>query len=479
MITKDELEPTFENVANTFLNDSLKRNRFLYKFYDLLNCIDSPFSICLDGPWGCGKTFFVKQTQLLLLSINPCIDIQEGKDAINQNERNTLIKIKAEVEKKYQNIPTVHYPIYYDAWDNDNAEDPILSLVYAITKSFQNENYFTKNPTIWEKIKNCVKAVGKAVSLQYTQQSILPEENKSFSACLNVDKFIESLESNKKIDLLDDFKKQDEIRTLINSFFDELLPEHGDRLVIFIDELDRCKPTYAIKLLERIKHYFNQQNVTFVFSTNIKELNKTICSYYGQGFSADRYLDKFFNLRLQLPKVDVEQYFNYLQVFNTFGKLESILEEVVLHTNLELREISRFISLYYLARNSYTGWAFSQKTENDAMNFCIDYILPLMIAIKMIDSTLYNSFMLGNETEFFQNFMRGNVSKIFWNSYSFYPKSEVSFDDIPGGIYNWLFNVGILDTMCDSIKTTLSFSPRHKVLLEEAISLLSFTTIYV
>ena len=189
-------------------------------------------------------------------------------------------------------------------------------------------------------------------------------------------------------------------------------------------------------------------------------------------------MDRFFNLRLQLPKVDVEQYFNYLQVFNTFGKLESILEEVVLHTNLELREISRFISLYYLARNSYLGTSFAQKTENDAMDFCIDFILPLMIAIKMTDSHLYETFMLGNETEFFGNFMRGNVSKIFWNSYSFYPKSEVSFDDIPGGIYNWLFNVGILDTMRDSIKTTLSFSPRHKVLLEEAISLLSFTTIY-
>lgn len=478
MIKKYELEPTFENVANTFLNDSLKRNRFLYKFYDLLNCIDSPFSICLDGAWGCGKTFFVKQTQLLLLSINPCIDIQEGKDAINQNERNTLIKIKAEVEKKYQNIPIVHYPIYYDAWDNDNAEDPLLSLIYSITKSLHNENYFTKNPTIWEKIKNCVKGISKSITVQYTKNSISPNENESFAVCLNGDKFIESLESNKKIDLLDDFKKQDEIRTLINSFCDGLLPERGNRLVIFIDELDRCKPTYAIKLLERIKHYFNQEQITFVFSTNIQELNKTICSYYGQGFSADRYLDKFFNLRLQLPKVDVEQYFNYLQVFNTFGKLESILEEVVLHTNLELREISRFISLYYLARNSYLGTSFAQKTENDAMDFCIDFILPLMIAIKMTDSTLYNSFMLGNETEFFQNFMRGNVSKIFWSSYSFYPKSEVSFDDIPGGIYNWLFNVGILDTMRDSIKTTLSFSPRHKVLLEEAISLLSFTTIY-
>lgn len=478
MIKKYELEPTFENVSETFLKNSIQRNYYLYKFYELLNNIDSCFSICLDGAWGCGKTFFVKQTQLLLLSINPCIDIQKGKDAINQNERNTLIKIKAEVEKKYQNIPIVHYPIYYDAWDNDNAEDPLLSLIYSITKSLHNENYFTKNPTIWEKIKNCVKGISKSITVQYTKSSISPNENESFAVCLNGDKFIESLESNKKIDLLDDFKKQDEIRTLINSFCDELLPERGNRLVIFIDELDRCKPTYAIKLLERIKHYFNQEQITFVFSTNIKELSKTVCNYYGQGFSADRYLDKFFNLKLQLPKVNIKTYFNYLQVFNNFGYNESILQEVVLYTNLELREISRFISFYYFARNYYHGYNYPPKPENEAFNFCIDYILPLMIAIKMTDSHLYETFMLGNETEFFENFMRGNVSNIFWGKYSFYLQDGVSLDEIPGAIYNWLFEVGIPDYLRQAIEPTLSFSSNHKSFLEKAISLLSNTSIY-
>ena len=145
---------------------------------------------------------------------------------------------------------------------------------------------------------------------------------------------------------------------------------------------------------------------------------------------------------------------------------------------MELREISRFISLYYLARNSYLGIPFAQKTENDAMDFCIDYILPLMIAIKMTDSTLYNSFMLGNETEFFQNFMRGNVSKILGNSYSFSPRQGISLEDILGGIYNWLFEVGIPDYLRQAIEPTLSFSSNHKSFLEEAISLLSDTSIY-
>lgn len=472
MIKNYELEPTFENVAETLLNDTLKRNNYLYKFYELLNNIDSCFSICLDGAWGCGKTFFVKQAYFLLMSINPCIDIQE------ENERNILIKIKGEFEKKYQNIPTIHYPIYYDAWDNDNVEDPILSLIYSITKSLHSKNYFTINPNIWEKIKDFVKSISKSVTVQYTKNSILLDKNESFSVCLNGDKFIESLENNKKIDLLGDLKKQDELRIHINNFFDVLLPERGDRLVIFIDELDRCKPTYAIKLLERIKHYFNQEKITFVFSTNIKELNKTVCNYYGQGFSADRYLDRFFNLKLQLPKVDTKTYFDYLEVFNNFGYNEAILREVVLYTNLELREISRFISFYYFARNYYHGYNYPQKPENEAFNFCIDYILPLMIAIKMTDSDLYETFMLGNETEFFENFMRGNVSNIFWRKYSFYPQDGVSLDEIPRAIYNWLFEVGIPDYLRQAIEPTLSFSSNHKSFLEKAISLLSYTSIY-
>lgn len=358
--------------------------------------------------------------------------------------------------------------------NHDNAEDPILSLVYAITKALHSEGVFDEKSEKWNGKKNTIKAIVNATEVQYS----LPIESAKVSIKVKGENFLKALEQNKKSDLLVDFKKQDELRLLVDTFFNNILPERGDRLVIFIDELDRCKPTFAIMLLERIKHYFNQQNVTFVFSTNIQELNKTICSYYGQGFSADRYLDRFFNLKLQLPKVDTKTYFDYLEVFNNFGYNEAILREVVLHTNLELREISRFISLYYLARNYYHGNNYPQKPENEAFNFCIDYILPLMIAIKMTDSHLYETFMLGNETEFFENFMRGNVSNIFWSKYSFYPRNGVSLDEIPGAIYNWLFEVGIPDYLRQAIEPTLSFSSNHKSFLEEAISLLSDTSIY-
>jgi predicted KAP-like P-loop ATPase len=67
-------------------------------------------------------------------------------------------------------------------------------------------------------------------------------------------------------------------------------------LIIFVDELDRCKPSFAVKLLEQIKHYFLLQNVTFVFSTNILELSKTISKFYGNDFQGDKYLNRFFDL---------------------------------------------------------------------------------------------------------------------------------------------------------------------------------------
>ncbi len=58
-----ELKPTPENLLNTFLEDIISRNTDIFRFIDILNSIEDCCSIALDGNWGCGKTFFVKQTQ--------------------------------------------------------------------------------------------------------------------------------------------------------------------------------------------------------------------------------------------------------------------------------------------------------------------------------------------------------------------------------------------------------------------------------
>ena len=61
-----------------------------------------------------------------------------------------------------------------------------------------------------------------------------------------------------------------------------------------------------MKLLERIKHYFNNDRVTFLFSVNVAELQHTVKTHYGADFNASRYLDRFFDLRVPLSKPKAE-----------------------------------------------------------------------------------------------------------------------------------------------------------------------------
>ena len=63
-----ELRPTRDNLIMTLKEDSVND---LYYFISLLNSADEAMSIALDGNWGSGKTFFVKQAQLILEAYNP------------------------------------------------------------------------------------------------------------------------------------------------------------------------------------------------------------------------------------------------------------------------------------------------------------------------------------------------------------------------------------------------------------------------
>ncbi len=77
-------------------------------------------------------------------------------------------------------------------------------------------------------------------------------------------------------------------------------PPHR-RFVIIVDELDRCRPDFALDVLERIKHVFGSPGVAFVLVTNLPELGKSVKAAYGD-VAAERYLEKFFDLRVQLPE---------------------------------------------------------------------------------------------------------------------------------------------------------------------------------
>ena len=204
--------------------------------------------------------------------------------------------------------------VYYDAWENDNDEDPVLSLVYSILQDVDVESPFEKESGIFDK--------GAAIA-----------------ECLSGRNITAVVDSLKSKDALADLRKKKQIQSEVKGFFDELLVERANRLVIIVDELDRCKPEYAVRLLERVKHYFADDRISFVFSTNIKELQHTISNFYGEGFDAVRYFDRFFDLRITLPPVDMDSYLRSIS-FNNRYVVDMVCYELIEQYALSLREFS-------------------------------------------------------------------------------------------------------------------------------------------
>lgn len=125
-----ELQPNKENLLRTFEMDAIERNVDIYRFINLLNAIEDNCSVALDGAWGSGKTFFVKQTKMILDAYNEFIG---SHDDI---ENNTIRTHFEAMQTGMRRVPIDVQPevsVYYDAWSNDNDIDPMLSLVYEIS----------------------------------------------------------------------------------------------------------------------------------------------------------------------------------------------------------------------------------------------------------------------------------------------------------------------------------------------------------
>ena len=85
----------------------------------------------------------------------------------------------------------------------------------------------------------------------------------------------------------------------------ELAESHGQHpLVVVIDELDRCRPSYAVELLKAAKHLFAVDGVVFVLALNRSELSHSIGALYGGKFDATGYLRRFIDVDFRLPDPD-------------------------------------------------------------------------------------------------------------------------------------------------------------------------------
>ena len=124
-----ELLPTDKNILATLYRDAFGRNTEIASFLNILTSIEGHFVISIDGKWGTGKTFFVKQCEMILDTINDSSKLtSESKEKI----LHLSFLNGSPLSKKVKNQNC----IYFDAWANDGYENPIL----AILNTFVNCN---------------------------------------------------------------------------------------------------------------------------------------------------------------------------------------------------------------------------------------------------------------------------------------------------------------------------------------------------
>ena len=221
--------------------------------------------ISLNGEWGSGKTFFVHQVMEVIKNLN-CVESDidpKIKKFIDEFKFTQLHDI---------NIESELYPIYYNAWEYDSNEDPLLTLIYSIID--QNPNLKAmeeKSETIKEKISRIISNFKIGLSYQ-----------DSYGKSMGLELQYNPKEQTK---LTKDVYSVEEVKNTFKELLGEIMVEKTNKLVIFVDELDRCNPIFAVKLLERIKHFFDDERFIFVFSTNLNELQYTIKKFYGEGIN--------------------------------------------------------------------------------------------------------------------------------------------------------------------------------------------------
>lgn len=388
---KHELRASRENLISTFEKDAIGRNSHVLRFCSILSQLDYAASVAVDGRWGSGKTFYVRQAKMLLDSMN------DNNTDYDDSEKE---KIHRGFEKGCpQDFEGIHFEpqvcVYYDAWKNDDDEDPILSLLYQIVLQTQCNFEFSSESNFSEKAIDLLHFVAMIVSKGALGRlsTFLSNNIELIGSARDTAK---TLLLSQKGGVFDTISQEKELEKSIKSFLDELLPLKGNRLIIMVDELDRCKPTFAVRLLERIKHFLDNDRITFAFSVNLIELQHTICQYYGANFDAGRYLDRFFDLRFSVPELDRSKFTEDCGFLPNCDFLRAMSSAVIEERKLEMRENTAYKNQLGIVTNKFHFDTFQSFRSRERF-FLISLFVPVMMGLKVTSPSLFEDFVYGRD----------------------------------------------------------------------------------
>ena len=242
-----------------FKHDLLERKESVEILTNLLRNIQSPCVLSIDAEWGNGKTTFLKIWAQFL--------------------RNNKFKV-----------------VEFNAWETDFSNDPFEALTAELRDGIRNHTSDTNSSKSFIKSAKNLMRISLPIITRLALYRYLGRD--SVQEIVNADptNLVEKIgifESNQNV--VDEFKSS--LQTLL-----EDLPTTNDQLplVVMIDELDRCRPSYAIELLEVTKHLFSVDGMVFVLALNHSQLIESTKALYGIDFDANEYLKRFFDIDFRL-----------------------------------------------------------------------------------------------------------------------------------------------------------------------------------
>ncbi|ROV60174.1 hypothetical protein EGH82_10240 [Vibrio ponticus] len=273
----------------------------------------------------------------------------------------------------YNELKKNHPVVYFDAWKSDFTHDAMLALLEAfhsqlmcaitknkelLNKLLEGGKHFAKS-TSWKLLSGFIKRQGGMESDDSLFSDISDDlqelglEPSDLTDSLK-ETFSSMLEQKKRIEGIDSFKKT--LIELSTAYF----KVHSDKKIpiyVLIDELDRCRPTYAIEVIESVKHFFNTENFVFVLATDTEQLQHSIKAVYGEGFDSASYLSRFFDNTIVLEAPKLEEYVKLKlpeladnSDTNEYA-LRFIVELFQYHKMDSLREIEKVFDTVSIARS--------------------------------------------------------------------------------------------------------------------------------
>lgn len=310
-------------------DDKFSRRELAKKYAKFIRDLDGHHVVALDAPWGSGKS--------------------------------TLLEFMCKNFEEFRNKDVF---VKYNAWENDYTEEPLISLMSDVFAEFKDKKYIGIDK-MKNQISSIVKVGKKSITalLKGGTRIALGEggSNDAIEAVKEASKiFVDDNVDNLFKDIDKSKKSRKEFKEELRKYTNSILEEKGkDKLIIIIDELDRCRPTFAIELLENIKHLFDIEKIVFLIAVDTNQLTESIKSVYGNGFDAQTYLHRFFDIELWLNNKDLQKHF-VEQIMNKFPEefkvpyfksnisLITISKNIFEYFNLTIRDINKIINEYYV-----------------------------------------------------------------------------------------------------------------------------------